>query len=455
MGIEDAPSIAELRNQINVMQLPLGIGSFFGSKTCKKIRAQLKETEKQLAELTSCANMFNEYFSKDGWVISDYSDLSMMRGAIEIYEQQGAEDANEFLIECFSPKAVAEKLIQLWSVEALRPRQQLIQLASEDYSQLRYHAVAPVLLPMIDGAVNDTIGVGFHAEKAEMDCWDSITTADGSIDIIKTIFNTGRYKTCTEQIDKPYRNGILHGRDLGYNNREVAAKCWAFLFVVADWSRDKQTETERQEKFLKEKKSIDFKEVLASSRKHAEHEKLLEAWEPRTITQDYLDNLNEAHEAAPETPEHTVLAFMELWRKENYGYMAKMFGSCFASITPGEVREELSCTKVASYDIVEICDEVPAFIEIKVKIITKDNRIEIRDFRMIYEDAQGDSCVSGAPSGAWKVIYPRELKPPPGLPEARFLSLTQPAPRLLAHYNTTLRILLEECLQCLRAASCY
>lgn len=44
-----------------------------------------------------------------------------------------------------------------------------------------------------------------------------------------------RNKTTTEDLTLPLRHGILHGRDLGYSNQMVAAKCWAvgFEFVPA------------------------------------------------------------------------------------------------------------------------------------------------------------------------------------------------------------------------------
>lgn len=39
-----------------------------------------------------------------------------------------------------------------------------------------------------------------------------------------------------QQIDMPYRHGIMHGMDLGYDNKIVAAKTWATLFSLRDWA---------------------------------------------------------------------------------------------------------------------------------------------------------------------------------------------------------------------------
>ena len=53
---------------------------------------------------------------------------------------------------------------------------------------------------------------------------------------MKRIFNTGRYSTVTDNITIPYKNGILHGMDLGYDNKTVAAKSWAALFAAREWA---------------------------------------------------------------------------------------------------------------------------------------------------------------------------------------------------------------------------
>ena len=54
--------------------------------------------------------------------------------------------------------------------------------------------------------------------------------------MLAKILGNGRKKTTTEALSLPYRNGILHGRDLGYDNKMVAAKSWAALFAVREWA---------------------------------------------------------------------------------------------------------------------------------------------------------------------------------------------------------------------------
>lgn len=44
----------------------------------------------------------------------------------------------------------------------------------------------------------------------------------------------------------PYRNGILHGRDLNYANEYVSCKLLALMFAVADWMKMKNSEEQRK-----------------------------------------------------------------------------------------------------------------------------------------------------------------------------------------------------------------
>ncbi len=57
----------------------------------------------------------------------------------------------------------------------------------------------------------------------------------GLPDLVKLMALPRRHTTAG-RIDVPYRHGILHGLDLGYGNRLVAAKAWAALFSLRDWA---------------------------------------------------------------------------------------------------------------------------------------------------------------------------------------------------------------------------
>lgn len=54
---------------------------------------------------------------------------------------------------------------------------------------------------------------------------DSIAAHETGLKALARIMGRGRNRTNEEIISVPYRNGILHGRDLAFDNKVVAAKC--------------------------------------------------------------------------------------------------------------------------------------------------------------------------------------------------------------------------------------
>ena len=48
--------------------------------------------------------------------------------------------------------------------------------------------------------------------------------------------NRSRSQTNCSPLSFPYRNGILHGRDIAYNNQLVSSKCFFNLFALRPWA---------------------------------------------------------------------------------------------------------------------------------------------------------------------------------------------------------------------------
>ena len=115
-------------------------------------------------------------------------------------------------------------------------RNKLIELAHVDYEKGRYYSCIPLLLMIADGVICYVAQKSFSASDVEIRAWDCFAGHSGGLDKIRKIFTKTRRKTTDNIILIPYRNGILHGRDLNYANRMVAAKCWAFLFAIRDWA---------------------------------------------------------------------------------------------------------------------------------------------------------------------------------------------------------------------------
>ena len=129
-------------------------------------------------------------------------------------------------------------------------REGMIRQCFEDHAEGRYYASVPLSLIIIDGAVNDyTRKKGFFTAATTVDPWDCLVGCTEGLSKLKFQFNQNRLKTNTEPIYIPYRNGILHGRDINYGNEYVSCKCIALMFAIADWMvrRSAREELEREE----------------------------------------------------------------------------------------------------------------------------------------------------------------------------------------------------------------
>lgn len=193
-----------------------------------KIKAKLEKIDMENAEnLLSLPDRFNNLFADHGWIIYDTMSVTVAENAIKKAKARDLAGAEEILINYYNKETIQMKILtELNRIKAFKPRKRLIELALDDYVAGRYHASIPVVLALIDGLVNDLHPDhrGISAEKTELKAWDSMAAHSQGLGKLKGILFTGRRKTKTEQITLPYRNGILHGTDLGYDNITVAAK---------------------------------------------------------------------------------------------------------------------------------------------------------------------------------------------------------------------------------------
>lgn len=413
MGVSDTPSMKRIREQMRGMQFILGINGALrlvglGSAKLEEARQQLRKLQTQLDQMEDYPDRFNTHFAEDGWLAHGSLDFEVLRRAVDQFELSGSDAGNAVLMDYFSPANLEGRLFFLNWADELRARRRLVELAFEDYKAGRYHAVIPVLLMMIDGAVNDANGKGFHANGVELDAWDSITTADGSIDVIKSIFQRSRRKTRTDPITLPYRNGILHGMDLGYDNEVVAAKCWCFLFVVADLIVAKKSEAARQEKFEEDGRIPSWRELAEQLAANEQAKRQLEAWQPRELDSDFLRDLNARRHPEEGTPEATAIHFLDLWSERNYGEMSKLY---WATAKPGsgrhagEVREMLGDWVFGTYRIDSVSDEAPAISVVTTTLNANGTNPVSCTIRLLYETPEGNVRVRGLHGAAWRLVW--------------------------------------------------
>lgn len=403
-------SVENLKEQIKNYKALLGFGGLFGmnEETISKSKKGLEDVEIKLTELVETYKKFNLIFSERGWITYDSISTNLLEQAINTFEASGIDKAEEVLLEYYKPEKLKQLFIRLKVVPELISRYKFIEYAFNDYVDGRYYSVVPLLLMIIDGSVNDAVGTGFHSDKTNLDVWDSITCANEGIDKISDIFKKGRRKTTKEVINLPYRNGILHGIDLGYDNYIVAAKCWHFLFIIRDWILFKKSEDSRKAKFQEENRTPTFKELVEQVKSRKESKLAVEEWKPRQISKKYIDSLKLKKSADITSPESVAIEFLNLWVKRNYGYIAKLYSKHFNPDLNKrilEIREQFEYHPIDSFKILNIIDISPGMseIEIEVRKVNSENFKYI--IRLLYEDSNNIAKPRSMAGGNWKILY--------------------------------------------------
>jgi len=357
--------------------------------------------------LANTHKSFNSIFSDRGWITYDSISVDLMKQAITTFDSEGIDKAEELILEYYKPENLKQMLVRLKASPELINRYKFIKYAFKDYTEGRYYSVVPLLSMIIDGSVNDVVGIGFHSDKIKLDVWDAITCANEGIDKVSDIFRKGRYKTNKEIIDLPYRNGILHGIDLGYDNYKVAAKCWHFLFIIRDWILSKKSEDTRKARFEEENRIPAFEELAEKLDSIEVIKSAQKEWQSREITEEYINSLNLEKSANKTLPEGVAIEFLNLWIKRNYGFMAKLYSKHFhpdAKKKIIEVREDFEHYPIDSFKILNIVDESPGISEINIEVKTGIDILNYT-FRLLYEGSNNIAKPRNLAGGNWKIAF--------------------------------------------------
>ncbi|WP_312297864.1 hypothetical protein [Chryseobacterium sp.] len=424
--IEDNSSFEEFRNNLKGGKSVKKIASFFApiSSRAKGILdafENLDEIEKQFEEISKSPDQFNHYFSERGWIAHESGNHDLILECIALAEAGNINEAEEKLADHYTSEAMQWMISSTYGIPEFRLRNVLIKAAFEDTKAQRYYSAVPLLLMIIDGTVNDiSKSKGFFVENTDLTAWDSIAAHSSGLSKLRDILNVTRKATTTEEIFFPYRNGILHGRDLSYANKYVAGKAWLTLFAINDWAKALKKNKERPPKekntpTLKETFS-ELKDTISNYQQHKlkikDIDKHMDYWKDRKpiVNQDFPAQGNEV-DYEVYTPERDAVRFLINWQKNNYGQMAKqicLFSNEFnIGKEAGRVRKVFEKKNLKSFEILSVEHQAPAIAEIKVKVIILFNETEYTKeilLRMLYQNEQGENMVYGQTGGIWKYM---------------------------------------------------
>lgn len=268
------------------------------------------------------------------------------------------------------------------------------------------------MLTQLDGVVNDIKQTGLFSDSTNLEIWDSISGHSSGLKKIVDIFKTNRTKTSTTLIELPYRNGILHGRELNYNSRLLAIKTLTLLVYIDDWYKVSRNEEQRKKLFEEEqirKSGRIFQDFFTEYDNHKnkmkQFDKLQSDWKPRCSEEIDLMKLKEG------TPEYVANKFFEYIKDKNFGkpvefYAKNFFRDVSAKVKAGKFRKDFSEFEIQDFTVSIVNDtgsaasEVEMFVQYGVDGEVKDTSVI---FRMVYEigDQIENRLMIG---GNWKIV---------------------------------------------------
>jgi hypothetical protein len=363
---------------------------------------------KDQASILLIPDQFNEIFSQHGWIAYESMNLDVMREAINLYENDGLLKAEEYLANYYDEETLKWGITRFNGHGEFRRRIRLVDLAKEDYLSGRYHGCIPLLLSLLDGIVNDVSKhVGFFAENVDLTAWDCIAGHETGLPTLASILTKGRNKTNEDPITIPYRNGILHGRELAFDNKIVAAKCWGALFAVRDWAKA----LDEGKKEPKPKEELSWEKLFSAMVETSRRKKAIEEWKPRTGSEvPYLPFVGNPIDLPMNTPERAVGEFIDHWCKKRYGLIADAL--LYFTDTPkgkkaGMAKDDFGKHVPSSFKILSVVDqsaavshvEIEIYFEVENKTIAKEVSV-----RAIYQDEENNPSVRSQPGGYWKIV---------------------------------------------------
>lgn len=411
--LEDQNNFTALRKVMPFMRPFLKLLRVDVSKMDDAIE-KLDAMKDQSNRLATIPDKFNDIFASVGWIMYEMMNLDVAEKAILLAENENIDAGEQELADYYTPDQVRWRLLTMYGVTAFHSRMELANKALIDYEEGRYHACVPVVLALLDGMVNEIHGKqrglrrGFSSREADLEAWDSIAGHSKGLNELKKIFNTGRYSTVSDPITIPYRNGIMHGMDLGYDNKIVAAKSWAALFAAREWAQ--KAEQGLLEEQPEEPKKT-WKEVFQVIGELNKVKTYQGKWVPREWIPDEETMVLDINIFNNQSPEHNLAEFLILWKQKNYGkmgnHLSRYMNEHEVKTFPAQVRGIYSKLQFTSFKVERVVETAPSITLVSGVVEYIDNASSVSKnitVRIVAETPEGEMALRITDETIWRVM---------------------------------------------------
>ena len=238
MAIKDQQQFKDMDNLIKGMK-------YLKSLLPKKSRQQLASVEEEYKRLRGLPDQFNEIFVPRGWVCNGIMSADVVEEAVRLAETKGVERGEQHLEDYYNEDTdfmfmrFFAELQQNPRIKEAFKRRQLIEKALDYHKDGdKYEASTLILATQIDGIVYDLTGKTFYGSKDKnlrhLHAYETFAGDPTAMPELAKVMSRVRKASSGEELDVLYRQGVLHGKDLGYDNRRVSTKTLATLLSLTE-----------------------------------------------------------------------------------------------------------------------------------------------------------------------------------------------------------------------------
>lgn len=208
----------------------------------------------QLAGYLANAEKVAEVLSPRGWILFGLAPIEEYVQAVALIEAGRPEEADQLVEDAWNDpdgirlswahrriRSIYEKSRE--HREVGHARQQLVREAVALHQEGRYGAAVPVVLAQIDGIVADITGdrpkMFFTRKRLPTHLTDDFTLAGHPAGLLalSQLMTPSVNRTSTEEPKHLLRNGVMHGRTLGYGSRRLSTMALVAVMATIEWAK--------------------------------------------------------------------------------------------------------------------------------------------------------------------------------------------------------------------------
>jgi len=359
-------------------------------------RAKILELERDLNRLVKVVDDFYDRLGSRNWIFNDRLDISKLEAILaETSDPEGAESR---LLELYrDEEATKFWIIGLRGHEGLRARLHQIERAREHYDAGQFDSCVLHLIAVMDGFVNDfepDVRKGLAARDPEdMTAWDSVVGHHLGLTHAMETFGKTIKRRVDEEVFELYRNGIVHGSVVNFNNVVVATKAWSMLFAVADWA------TATQRAALPPKPQPTWSETWGLLKRSAARKKCEKEFVPSKII---------ASDAAFKEDEIVVRAteFLDAWSHGRWSIVAGFTPTILLKKSANEsahfAKDVFGAYVLTNWELTSVERDLPSAADVRAAVTVNDRASEIK-FRMMLQTVDNIVALPSDEGATWRL----------------------------------------------------